>query len=229
MRVFLIHGMGRGPWSMLTLEWRLRRLGHRVTKFGYAVALQSFDTIVDRFVDRIETTLEKDRQRNDAGGGEYAVIGHSLGNIITRRASPRLPDGFERFVMLAPPNQSPAVARFFWDFWLFRLLTGDAGSRLVDKDFYEGLPVPEVPTLIIAGTKGPRSERLPYGEAPNDAIVSVDETRLADIPMLEVPAIHSFLMNRGDVFRAIRQFFEGSLDRAKIQATQRQHATDAGE
>lgn len=198
MRVFLIHGMGRTSISMLLLRRRLSKAGHRPHLFGYTVTLQSFDAIVHRFLDRVRRVLDKDRAEGHEGS--YAVISHSLGGIITRAASPQLPPGFSRFVMLAPPNQPPAMVRALESNSLFRLLTRDAGHKLHEQAFYETLPVPDVPTLIVAGNSGPQNPWLPFDGKPNDGIVSVEETYLEGVPRVEVPALHTFMMNRRDVF-----------------------------
>lgn len=206
MRVFLIHGMGRTPLSMAILKGRLEKAGHQVTLFGYLVTTESLTAIGERFITTVRESLAQDRETPDAPAGGWAVVGHSLGNIVARWASDRLPGGFERFVMLAPPNQPPAIARALERNWLFRLLTRDAGAKLADPSFYDELPIPEVPMLIVAGTWGPRRRWLPMGERPNDCLVAVEETRLGDTPVVEVHAAHTFLMNRRDVFEIIDRF-----------------------
>ncbi len=205
MRVFLIHGMGRAPTSMWVLKRRLEREGHRATLFGYLVTVSELERIAERFVDRVRQVTAEDAG-GEGGEPAYAVVGHSLGNLITRLASPRLPPGFRRFAMLAPPNSSPVIARTLRHNPLFRAATRDTGQKLSDEEFYARLPVPEVPSLIIAGTRGPRAAWLPFGGDPNDSILKVEETRLAGIPAIEVPGVHTFLMNRRDVFDAVRDF-----------------------
>lgn len=207
MRVFLIHGMGRTSISMWYLKWKLQRLGHRPSLFGYLVTTTSLQEIADRFAEHVCKVVAADREKSTQPE-PYAVIGHSLGNIITRKASSRLPEGLSRFVMLAPPNRSPAMARFLKNNPVFRAATRDAGQKLADPTFYQDLPVPEVPSLIIAGTRGPRAPWLPFQGQPNDSVVGLEETRLAGIPVLEVPAIHTYIMNRGDVFEALRTFLD---------------------
>lgn len=209
MRVFLIHGMGRTPASMAWLALRLRWAGHQTRLFGYSVTLESLDQIAERFLAHVCQTLEQDRA--EAGESEtdpipYAVVGHSLGNIITRMNLGQLPAGLQRFVMLAPPNNSPALARELQDNPVYQALTSDTGQRLCDEDFFESLEIPAMPTLILAGTKGPSGVWHPLGYRANDAVVAVDETRLGNIEVIEVPGVHSFLMNRGDVFEHVQRF-----------------------
>ncbi len=220
MRVFLIHGMGRTSASMLLLQRRLAASGYRPSRFDYMVALADLQTIANSFVSHVREVVEQDSEetRRELAAGEfaseseakasYAVVGHSLGNIITRLASPLLPVGFRRFIMLAPPNRPSVMARMLRDNPVFRLATRDAGQKIGDEEFYARLPVPQVPSLIIAGTQGPRSPWLPFEGQPNDAVVRVEETHLEGVPTLEVPGIHTFLMNRSDVQQAIETFLD---------------------
>ena len=204
MRVFLIHGMGRSRVSLLPLAARLRRAGHATSTFGYSVARAPLETIAARFVEHIEAVRKKDGDPK----APYAIIGHSLGNIITRLATPQLAPGLARFIMLAPPNQSPTLARKLSENILFRTLTGDAGQKLASPEFYAQLPRPKVPTCILAGDAGPRAKWLPFGGAEADGIVSVEETRLDPVPHRQVPALHTFIMNHPHVVTTIRHFLE---------------------
>lgn len=201
MRVFLLHGLARTPASMWVLGQRLARAGHLPVHFGYSVTRNRLPEIVDLFVQRVEATLNSPDE-------PFAVVGHSLGNIITRLAAPRLPPGFKRFVMLAPPNRSPVLARRLRSNPMFRLLARDTGQSLADEAFYEQIPVPRVDSLIVAGTRGPRSPWLPFAGAQNDSVVGLEETFLDDVPVVAVHAMHTFLMNRTDVFSLVNGFLD---------------------
>lgn len=225
MRVFLIHGMGRTPASMWLLAWRLREAGHQPSLFGYAVSLTPLDEIVSKLRHHVAGRLAADQEASGTPDGSpdgspaYAMIGHSLGNLLTRLASPVLPAGFSRFVQLAPPNQSPASARLLRDQALFQAVTQDAGRKLADEQFFATVPLPEVPTLILAGDAGPRQTFLPpFRGEPNDGVLSVEETRLPGIAHLVLPAIHTFIMNRRDTTRAILAFLEEAREDAARDA-----------
>lgn len=217
MRVFLIHGLGRTPISMSLLARRLEAAGHETKLFGYWVTQHELDEIAARFASTIASTLADDAvagtvasatEGTASGPVPYAVIGHSLGNIVTRQATPMLPAGFSRFIMLAPPNRPPAVARTLKDNPLFRLSSRGAGQKLARSDFYDDLPIPDVPSVVIAGNAGPIWSRFSPWKEANDIIVRVDETRLEGVPLIEIPAVHTFLMNRRDVTRACLDFLE---------------------
>jgi pimeloyl-ACP methyl ester carboxylesterase len=199
---------------MLLLGGRLKRAGFVPSSFGYQVRRNSFDDIAERWTAHLSEVTEHDRL---AAGTEaptqYAIIGHSLGNIITRYATPALPAGLQRFIMLAPPNSPPVLAQTFKENPFYRVLTGDAGQRLADPSFYDTLERPRVPTLIFAGDRGPRARWLPFRGEASDGIVALDETRLHDVPHRTVRAVHTFIMNDREVTRTITHFLEsGRLD-----------------
>jgi pimeloyl-ACP methyl ester carboxylesterase len=216
VRVFLIHGMGRSRASMLLLGSRLKRAGHRCSTFGYYVSAGRLDAIKDRFAQHVTEVLARDGAQGDGAPVPYAIVGHSLGNIITRYASDDLPAGLCRFIMLAPPNRTPKLALALKRNPLYRALTGEAGQRLADPAFYEALKTPAVPTLVFAGDIGARGRLMPYGTPESDGVVGVEETRLPGEHVHRVvPAVHTFIMNDREVTRMICQFLEhGALPEA---------------
>jgi pimeloyl-ACP methyl ester carboxylesterase len=211
VRVFLLHGLARTVASMAVLAHRLKKAGHRPSLFGYHVLFHSLDGIAERLRDRVARVTAEDLARAGGEPRPYAVIGHSLGGVVARMAAPELPPGLARLVLLASPARPPATARALRENPVFRAIARDAGQRLCAGDFFDALPRPEVPTLVIAGTRGPRSPRLLFRGELNDGIVRVSETRLDGAPLLLVHGVHTFLMNRRDVFEAIRQFLEPPL------------------
>lgn len=192
---------------MLLLSARLKRAGHLPSSFGYFVRLDTLDQITDKWIRHLEATLALDNKGRDEPA-PYAIIGHSLGNIITRYATDRLPEGLLRFIMLAPPNQPPVLARKLKQNPVYRALTGDAGQRLADPGFYDQLSRPDVPTLILAGDSGPRARWLPFEGAPTDGVVGVEETRLEGVPHLTVASIHTFIMNDREATHIVDHFLD---------------------
>jgi pimeloyl-ACP methyl ester carboxylesterase len=217
VRVFLLHGMARTVVSMAVLAHRLERAGHRPNLFGYHVLVQSLDEIAARFRDRVRRVVA-----GDGPGATFAIVGHSLGGVVARMAGPQLPPGLARLVLLASPARPPATALALEANPLFRHLARDAGRRLRDPAFFESLPRPQVPTLVIAGTRGPTSPRLPYAGAPNDGIVRVSETAIDGAEQLRVHGVHTFLMNRKDVFEAIQKFLTSPQESLRPDSPQAQ-------
>jgi pimeloyl-ACP methyl ester carboxylesterase len=200
MRVLLIHGLARTPLSLLGLARDLRRAGHRTELVAYSGALESYQGIVTRVRRRLERA---------AGEAEpYAIVAHSLGGLIVRAALARWPA--ERplprhIVMLGTPNRPPRLARRFHRWWPYRVVNGQCGQLLAEPEFFVGLPRPEAPTTVIAGTKSwPRFLSL-FDGAPNDGVVAVEETRLdGGAALIELPASHTFMMNNRRVRATVR-------------------------
>lgn len=207
--VVLLHGLGRTPVSMLWLGRRLAKLGFEIRTFGYVAASgETIDAMAARLKRAILERVEARR---------YHLVGHSLGGIIIRAGfrTPWPPE-LGRVVMLAPPNQPPQLARMVGDNALFRVLTGRAGASLADEAFYADLPRPTVEFGVIAGTSG---QKMTFDE-PNDGIVSVAGTRLEGMAdFLEVPRVHTFIMNAPEVAMATAAFLRcgrfGELGRAE--------------
>ena len=186
---------------MALLGRRLVRHGHRPSLFGYSVRRSPLERIAARFAQHVDHGLTEASEAERAG---YAVVGHSLGNVITRLAADALPPGFQRFVMLAPPNSPPALARMLRDHPLYRALTHDAGQRLADPAFFSALSKPEVPTLVLAGSSAPRW--LPHRGRPSDGVVAIAETKLDGAEHEVLPASHTFIMNDPRVARRVVEF-----------------------
>jgi hypothetical protein len=199
LNIILIHGQGRSPWSMKLLGRRLRP--YPAHYFGYACWRRSFDEVVARFERRLRSTVT---------GKPYLIVAHSLGGIITRATLPKLTDMLPRhLVMLAPPNQPPSLAKNMQANWLYRLVTADCGQKLVSTEFYERLPLPGVPTTIIAGTKGLPDFLGQFGDKLNDTVLAIDETKLDGVDDVRlVPAVHAFIMNRPQVAEIILEIID---------------------
>jgi len=205
MNVLLVHGLWRTPLSFLLLDRRLRRWGYRTEHFGYAAVTQRYDAIVARLVNRMERI---------GGTGPYAVIGHSLGGILLRSALPRVTGPLPRhLVMLGTPNRPSYLAHVLGVHWVYRRLMGECGLNLANPVFYAGLPVPEIPYTVVAGTSGLRGRWSPFGDQPNDGLVAVSETSIReDDPVVLLPVTHTFMMNNARVQAVIHRVLAPTPD-----------------
>ena len=186
MEAILIHGMGRTPIAMSTLAARLQASNIQPHLFGYSVTFERWGECIQR----LEKFITKRIQSND-----YIIIGHSLGTVLTRATIPKLIHKPIACFFLAPPTQVCKVARNFAHRRLVQFLTGEIGQLLANKQFMEALPLPAVPTKIYAGIAGPRGRYSPFGEEPNDGVLTVRETLLPNVPTQTIPSIHTFIMN----------------------------------
>lgn len=180
---------------MWRLQDTLRDSGIEAETFGYVAAFESIEAIVNRLTARLA----------GLAGGDYVVIGHSLGGLLLRAAIAALPSGTRRprrLIMLATPNHSPRLARRFRDTFWYRVLNGEAGRLLADEARLLGWPRAGVPSTVIAGTHGIGGRWSPFGADPNDGIVAVTETQLDGVEeWLTFPVAHPFMMNA----RAVQQ------------------------
>jgi hypothetical protein len=207
MDAVLIHGMGRTPAAMSILAVRLRVNNIRPHLFGYSVTFERWDECIQRF----ESFIEKRVKTND-----YIVIGHSLGTVLTRATLPRLTHKPVACFFLAPPTQVCKAARNFAHRRFIKLFMGDIGKVLANRQFMESLPLPDMPAKIYAGIAGPRGRYLPFGEEPNDGLLTVAETFLPSVPMQTVPSIHTFIMNSKIVIHDIVRITKSSSNLRRI-------------
>lgn len=186
---------------MMRLRRRLRRRGHNPILFGYSPTFETLQGATARLVRLIDRRI---------GSRPYALIGHSLGTVIIRAALGQLDNRApSACFFLAPPILACKAARYFSRFRLYRLLTGEMGQLLAREAFMRQLPMPAVPTRIYAGVRGPRAAWSPFGMEANDGILSVAEaTGDFKSMVVEVPSIHTFIMNSKQVFADLAQSLE---------------------
>jgi hypothetical protein len=202
MKILLIHGLSRTPLSLLGLEWYLQQAGWATEQFGYMAFAETFDGIVARLRVRLQAL---------ASQGAYGIVAHSLGGLLTRAAlGLGSLDSPQHIVMLGTPNQLPRLAPHAWRLQPFRWWTQECGFNLTNPAFFASLPGIESPYTIVAGTGGPRGFWSPFGDELNDGIVALSETRLSHRdPIVQLPVMHTFMMNDFNVQRTVRRAFAG--------------------
>jgi len=186
--VVLVHGMGRTSVSMLPLAKVLERQGYEVLNWGYS----SFCCSIAELSHRLQHDLQ---QHQGPTARRIHFVGHSLGNIIIRQmlSLQDTPGTIGHVVMLAPPNQGSHEA--------------DRHARSLGWILR---PMPELRTDSTSTVRTlPRLEGVPIGVIAGkyDGKVRIEETHLSEERAhVVVPAIHSFLMLRGDVQRLVIGF-----------------------
>lgn len=194
VQAILIHGMGRTPLSMRPLAAKLRRSGIQTHSFGYSATIEKLEGCRARFKKFIHKKA-KDQP--------YILIGHSLGSVIIRSTLESLSNKPLACFLLSPPIIACRVAKFVHSNFLYRALTGQMGQLLSDKVFMNKLTVPDMTTVIYAGTAGPRHQWLPFQEEYNDGILSLSEMTLPPCRTEQVKAVHSLIMFSDHVARDI--------------------------
>jgi hypothetical protein len=209
----LLHGLMRTSRSMSPLANSLKeqRPGEMIC-FEYASTRASIDRHAEAFRNLVES-LE--------GTPTMDLAAHSMGNIVVRRAifDWRRPGGdpkrvlprLRSMVMLGPPNQGATIAKQLGRLELFGWITGRGGMELGPKwdDLSRKLSTPPFPFAVVAGKLDPRIPQNPLVEGASDFVVSVEETKLEGMTdFLEVPCLHSFLMDDPRVQQQVAHFMQ---------------------
>jgi pimeloyl-ACP methyl ester carboxylesterase len=172
--VFLLHGLGRGAWSMKRLEWQLQKENYRVINVSYPstrLSIQESANWLDNIV----------KEHASSCTGKIHFVTHSLGGIVVRQyLANRKLSGLGRVVMLAPPNQGSELAEKFRNNFLYRHFAGPSGQQLGVE--LGGLPA-RWPKLdydvgVIAGNRSLNPLFSAWIPGRDDGKVSVQSTRL---------------------------------------------------
>ena len=136
------------------------------------------------------------------------VVRHYLGDLQRCGENAKL-QRIQSVVMLGPPNQGAAIATQLAKTGIFGWIAGKGGLELGPgwDEFHSRLATPPCPFGIIAGDLPNSIPSNPLVEGASDFVVSVEETRLEGATdTLNVPRVHSFLMDGPDVQAATAQF-----------------------
>jgi pimeloyl-ACP methyl ester carboxylesterase len=208
--IVLLHGLARNAWTMMPLARFLAKQwpGTEVINFQYA-------STAAPIADHARRLIEFLRYAQDAQ--PLHLIGHSLGNIVLRRAFRLAEEGkwdlprLGRVVMLGPPNQGSQIATRLKVLGPLAWFNGAPFRELgCDWSTFEAeLAIPPCEFGIVAGNI-PWLERVhPLVSGPSDVIVSVEETRLTgatDHLVVGVP--HAWLMASRRVQQATLRFLQ---------------------
>ena len=206
--VILLHGLSRSTSSMVGLGKAIdREADCQVVYFEYASTRASIAHHAAALRE-VVSSLPK--------GKQICFVGHSMGNIVVRHAiadwqrtkDQQTLDRLGSVVMLGPPNQGASIARELGKLGLFKVITGDGGMELGPgwAGLEQHLAVPPCPFGIVAG-RLPSYISNPLVGEEGDFVVGVEEARLEGAAdFLEVPRMHSFLMDDPEVQRATIHF-----------------------
>ncbi len=189
MQTLLVHGLGRTPLSLFGMAAFLRRSGHRTRFFGYSSTFENVPRIMRRLVRVLRDLAARDEP--------VGLVGHSLGGVFLRNVLPDVPSlRVHHLVTLGSPAAPSRFARLAWDWFPpFRVFARDCARFLMSSDTYAALPAPSYPFTAVAGTSGIRGRFAPFGNEPNDGLVSVEEARVPGSEPVLVPALHTFIMD----------------------------------
>ena len=203
--VVLVHGLGRGPLSMLRMEKHLRSQGYETLSVSYP----SRKKPIEELLTDLETQVSErfpDKNRT------IHFVTHSLGGILVRMYVPKNTErDVGRVVMLAPPNQGSDLPDTFKGIGLYRWITGPAGLQLgTDDNSVPNILGPaDFECGIIAGGRTLNPLYSAFIEGKDDGKVSVEQTQLDGMQdFVTVKSSHTWIMNRKFVLSYTSRFIE---------------------
>lgn len=207
--VVLLHGLGRGAWSMKRIEWALEDAGYRVVNFGYPSRDFTVETLADDVLAPMLAGLALEP------GARVHFVTHSMGGIVVRcyLRDHRL-DALGRIVMIAPPNGGSEVADKLKATWIYRVVNGPAGQQLGTDGLATTLGSAPGETGIIAGDVSLNPLFSSWIDGPSDGKVSVARTRLDGMrDFVVMPYSHTWLMWHRTVIDQVLAFLrDGRFD-----------------
>ena len=183
-------------------------LGQRLEWAGYRVTIAEYDSRTAPFAEQLETVHDI-VQECCASASRVHFVGHSLGALVIRgHLAEHRPDSLGRVVLLAPPNQGSLFVDWLEELDLASDVLGPVGSALGTDttDIPATLPHPDYEVGIIAGNRSTQPIGPPAIPGPDDGIVSVEQARIGDVPMLVLPRSHAFIANSRHTANAVIRF-----------------------
>ena len=215
--VLFAHGLMRTSGSLAGLAKRVQsETGATPILFEYASSRSS----IGDHAAALRELIEKLPVGVDGKGPRIDFVAHSMGNIVIRRAIgdwQRGPDPSQalsrlgRMVMLGPPNQGATIAKKLAKTGIFGVVTGQGGIELGSEwnELERTLATPPFPFAVVAGNLEANRFQNPLVEGASDFVVGVEEAKLQGMSdFVEVPVLHSFLMDDPSVQQSVVRFLE---------------------
>jgi len=207
--VILIHGLGRLKSSMTKLEKAFINADFDVVNWSYSSTKLNITDIAHKLHDVVK--IHSETYNN------VFFVTHSLGGIVVRRMMAIFNiNNLDGIVMIAPPNNASAFAKWILKYPIIKTIMGPAGQELMGQKHIEKIcAVPKSDVMVIAGTKS-LSINNPNSwlsqsvlKKPHDGTVSVEETKLPNMEkFITVKASHTFIASNQDAIEEAVEFLK---------------------
>ncbi|MGB0504929.1 MAG: esterase/lipase family protein [Pikeienuella sp.] len=204
--VALLHGLARGPDSMLVMENALTSAGYKVVNVGYPSRVETLESLIDTV---------PERGLSGCNPLHTHFVTHSMGGLLVRGYTARHPEmPVGRVVMLGPPNQGSAIVDQLRDTPGFELFNGPAGVSLATDGLPPKLGPAQAEIGVIAGDRSLNPIFSWLIDGDDDGKVSVAATHLpGQSDHITLPVTHTFMMNDPMVIAQTILFLQtGSFD-----------------
>jgi pimeloyl-ACP methyl ester carboxylesterase len=216
--VIVLHGLGAYRFFMNGISDYLRNEGgYYVINVGYPSTLLS----IGDYAQSLDSVI-----RHLNGVEHISFVGHSMGNLVVRKylkdlegLAPEMRPKvtYQRMVMIAPPNHGAEIADTLNDGEITRelaqLFVGEPANQLAVKRGWPQLE-PQLATPgfefgIIAGGRGDGSGYLTVIPGDDDALLSVETTKLAGATdFIQTGGVHQLMPNYKEVRAATLSFLK---------------------
>ena len=204
------HGILINRFLMLPMERYFRRRGYDVRNRTYPTTRKNIEEHARDLADELVAIA---RVLSAAGEPhEIYALTHSMGGLVLRYALTHYDvPPVRRAVLMVPPNQGSATARYFKDFFLYRWLFGSKAGRQLAEDspgIFGAAGVPRSTEIGIIAGNVPWKLYPVRLEKPHDGIVSVSETSLPPFPLRVLPYGHTPILFVRSAWEEAEHFLE---------------------
>ena len=141
------------------------------------------------------------------------LVGHSMGGLVIRGLFDRDQEpasdvpmpAIRQCILVFTPNQGAYKADLWSRRWWYRCILGPAAQAL-RSDRVQAVPLPTVPTVVIAGGKGDGHGRSRIIPGDDDGTVAVAETVLPGAEQYIFSVGHTFGVNDQRVIATIEKY-----------------------